>query len=99
MSHLQLKTIPRATSYGLNGINDSNDANLVTHQCLVHVSIGPYHDEILCDVVNMDYTHILLGRPWIFDKKVIHDGLLNTYSFNHDGRRVTLLPLSPQEVL
>ena len=63
VDHLQLKTTPRATSYGLNGINDSNDANLVTHQCLVHVSIGAYHDEILCDVVNMDCTHILLGRP------------------------------------
>ena len=80
-------------------MHDSNDDNLVTHQCSVHISIGVYHDEILCDVVNMDCTHILLGRPWILDKKVRHDGLLNTYSFNHDGRIVTLLPLSPQEVL
>ena len=99
VDHLQLKTQPRATSYGLNGINDSEGPNLVTHQCLVRVAIGTYVDDIMCDVVNMECTHILLGRPWLFDRRVIYDGMLNTYSFNYDGRRVSLLPLSPQQVL
>lgn len=35
----------------------------------------------------------------MFDKRVIHDGYLNRYCFNHEGRRVTLLPMSPQDVL
>ena len=41
----------------------------------------------------MDVCHILLGRPWQFDKKVVHDGRRNCYSFEKDGMRHVLLPL------
>ena len=47
----------------------------------------------------MNATHLLLGRPWQFDKKALHDGFLNTYAFIHGGKRVTLLPMSPREIL
>ena len=42
---------------------------------------------------------LLLGRPWQFDRRVLHDGFLNTYMFTFHGKRVTLLPLSPHEIL
>lgn len=29
----------------------------------------------------MDVSHIIRGRPWQFDKEVIHNGKLNTHSF------------------
>ncbi|XP_048229085.1 uncharacterized protein LOC125369857 [Ricinus communis] len=48
--------------------------------------------------VPMHAGHILLDRPWQFDRKVSHDGFLNRYSFVKDGRKVTLTPLSPKEV-
>ena len=95
---LQLPTKLRTLQYGLNGIN-SGASQLITHTCDVHITIGSYKDVITCDVSQMECTHILLGRPWLFDKKVIYDGYLNTYAFNHLGRRFTLLPLSPHEVL
>lgn len=47
----------------------------------------------------MNCTHILLGRPWLFDKMIIDYEMLNTYCFDYDGRKVTILPMSPQEVL
>jgi len=50
----------------------------------------------LCDVVPMETTHILLGRPWQYDKQVLHDG--NKKSFNFQGHKVILKPLSPKEV-
>ena len=53
---------------------------------------------MLCDLVPMEATHILLGRPWQFDKKAFHDGHSNKFSFNFQGKRITLLPLSPKEV-
>jgi hypothetical protein len=28
---------------------------------------------VLCDVVSMHATHLLLGRPWQFDRKAKHD--------------------------
>ncbi|XP_048234872.1 uncharacterized protein LOC125371066 [Ricinus communis] len=39
------------------------------------------------------------GRPWQYDKKTVHDGFFNTYTFQHKGRRVTLLPMTPQEII
>jgi len=46
----------------------------------------------------MDACHILLGRPWLFDRRVTHDGYLNTYSFSKDGKKITLAPLSPSQI-
>jgi len=46
----------------------------------------------------MEATHILLGRPWKFDKKAFHDGHSIKFSFNLQGKKITLLPLSPREV-
>ncbi len=34
---------------------------------------GSYHEEVHCDVILMDTCHVLMGRPWQFDNKEIHD--------------------------
>jgi len=47
---------------------------------------------------HQDETHILLGKPWQYDRKVLHDGLTNKMSFNFQGHKVILKPLSPKEV-
>ena len=41
---------------------------------------------------------MLLGRPWKFDRKVQHDDFANKYSFVHNKRTVTLVPLTPSQV-
>eukprot|EP00253_Pinus_taeda_P001707 PITA_01707 len=66
---------------------------IVTEQCKVEIQIGMYKDVILCDVMPMDVCHVLLGRQWKFDQKVIHDGRRNTYTLEKDGTKPTLLPL------
>ena len=63
-------------------------------QVLIYFSIGKYENEVLCDVVPMQARHLLLGRPWQFDRKVKHDGFTNKYSFVHNQRTVTLVPLT-----
>ena len=40
----------------------------------------------------MDVCHILLGRLWKFDNKVIHDGRSNCHSFEQNGIRHVLHP-------
>nr|KYP52999.1 hypothetical protein KK1_025207 [Cajanus cajan] len=47
----------------------------------------------------MDASHILLGRPWQYDRKVIHDGVTNKIRIVHLGKKHTLTPLSPSQVL
>ena len=70
----------------------------VTRQALITFSIGHYYGEVLCDIVPMQASHILLGRPWQYDRRVIHDGFTNKYSFKMNGRTINLLPMSPREV-
>ena len=46
----------------------------------------------------MHAGHILLGRPWQFDRIVIHDGFKNRYSFVKDNKPVTLVQLTLRQV-
>ncbi|CAA7035541.1 unnamed protein product [Microthlaspi erraticum] len=81
----------------LNWLNETGEMS-VKNQVVVPLSIGNYKDEILCDILPMDAGHIILGRPWQSDRRVIHDGFTNRYTLLHEGRKTTLIPLSPQEV-
>ena len=55
--------------------------------------IGPFIDEVLCDIMPMDFCHILLSRPWKFDRHVVYDGRVNKYTTRNDGVTYTLLLL------
>jgi hypothetical protein len=70
---------------------------MVTKQCSVEFKIGGYRDEIICDVIPMDVCHILLGRPWQFDRNVIHDGRKNTHTLEKNGRTHMLLPIEEKK--
>ena len=43
----------------------------------------------------MDVCHLLLGRPWQYDRQIIYDGFKNTYTFRKDGHEIVLAPLKP----
>ena len=84
--------------YNIQWLNQSKGLQ-VNSRCLISLSIGKsYQDQLWCDVIPMDACHILLGRPWLYDRKVMHDGFLNTYSLFKDGKKITLKPLSPSEL-
>ncbi|XP_010451789.1 PREDICTED: uncharacterized protein LOC104733967 [Camelina sativa] len=70
----------------------------VNEQVIVPFSVGPYKDQVLCDVVPMQASHLLLGRPWEFDKMTSHCGHTNQYSFVHENKRICLKSLSPTQV-
>jgi hypothetical protein len=46
----------------------------------------------------MDVCHLLLGRPWQYDRNVIHDGRMNTYTLERNGRTHMLCPIEDKEV-
>ena len=64
----------------------------------VQFSIGKYKDEVLCDVILMEACHILLGRPWQFDRKSIHNGLSNEITLHHMENKFVLHPLTLSQV-
>jgi len=94
---LGLSTISHAKPYKLQWLSEVGEI-VVNKQVFITFSIGKYKDEVLCDVVPMEATHILLGRPRQFDRKVFHDGFTNKISFNFHGYKVILKSLSPKEV-
>jgi len=47
----------------------------------------------------MQACHVLLGRPWQFDKQTIHDGLTNEITFTHNNKKFVLHLLTPTQVL
>jgi hypothetical protein len=46
----------------------------------------------------MDVCHLLLGRPWKYDRNVIHDRRMNTYTLKKNGRTHMLCPIEDKEV-
>jgi len=62
------------------------------------VAIGKYSDEVMCDGVPMHGSHLLLGCPWQFDWKALHDGFRNRFIIVKDSKTITLVPLYPKQV-
>jgi hypothetical protein len=47
----------------------------------------------------MQACSLLLGHPWEFDTDAIHHGRSNKYTLVHNGKKITLLPLTPNEII
>ena len=93
---LDLPTTKHPRLYKLQWLNDYGEVK-VTKQVLISFSIGKYKDAIFCDVVPMHMGHLLVGRPWQYDRKVTHDGFKNHYVFLMEGKSITLAPLNPRQ--
>ena len=84
VNKLGLERLPHSCPYKVSWLNKGQQ-EVVNEQAWVEFSIGEYKDKILCDILPMDACHLLLGRPWQFDRKARHDGEKNSYSFQKDG--------------
>jgi len=90
---LKLVVTPHPKPYTIQWLNQSKGLQ-ISQRCFLSLSIGKtYKDEIWCDIVPMDACHVLLGHPWLFDRRVMHDGRMNTYTFTKDHKKITLTPL------
>jgi len=95
---LGLQTMTHPYPYNIQWLNQSKGIQ-VNSRCLISFSIGKnYQDELWCDVIPMDACHMLLERPWLYDRKVTHNGYLNNYSFTKDSKKITLAPLPPSKL-
>lgn len=92
MTKLGLVCEPHPSPYSLGWLSEGVNVR-ITQRTLVSFSIGPhYKDHIYCDVAPMDISHLILRRPWEYDRKVLHDGAKNTYSFTWAAQQIVLIP-------
>ena len=77
---LGLTMIKHPHPYHVQWLSDCGDVK-VQHMVRVKFSIHDYTDTVDCEVVPMMVCHLLLGRPWQFDRRVVHDGYENTHAF------------------
>jgi hypothetical protein len=91
-------TCAHSHPYYIQWLNNSGKAK-VTHTTCVYFSIGTYHDYVDCDVVPMQACSLLLGLPWEFDTDVLHHTRTNKYTLVHKEKKITLLPLTPNEIV
>ena len=89
---LQLQRLRHPKPYHVAQIQKEHKL-LVSEQCPVKFKIENYHDEVLCDTMPMDCCHILLGRPWQYDRQALHDGRLNQCTIWVKRMKQILLPL------
>ncbi|KAK1618191.1 hypothetical protein QYE76_023708 [Lolium multiflorum] len=78
-----------------------------SHKRLKHIKLR-YHsireyiedgEENFVFYATMTVCHMLLGRPWQFDKKAIHDGFSNAYTFKVKDKKFELRPMTPSQII
>lgn len=82
---LNLNIIKHPRLYIFQWLNEFGEMN-VSKQVLVLFFIGKYSDEVLYDVVPMHIGHLLLGRSWWFEMRVVHDIFKNRYLLVKDKK-------------
>ena len=70
----------------------------VTHKVCLKIYVGTYDDMVVCDVLPMDACHVLLGRPWQFDRRSTYEGRSNVYSLWHKGKRHVPQPMLDKDI-
>ncbi|XP_038685692.1 uncharacterized protein LOC119985466 [Tripterygium wilfordii] len=71
----------------------------VEELCHIPLSIGKqYRDEVLCDVIDMDASHVLLVRPWQFDVDMTYKGRFNICLVKWDDHSVAIVPSKKRSI-
>ncbi|GJY83567.1 putative nucleotidyltransferase, ribonuclease H, partial [Tanacetum coccineum] len=96
---LGLKTENHPKPYKLQWLKKGGEVT-VSKRAHVPFYVGnTYKDNVWCNVVPMDACHLLLGRPWEYDRDITHNGRTNTYNLLFRGVKITLMPNKPKEVV
>jgi hypothetical protein len=65
----------------------------------ISLNIGHYQDTIECDIIPLAVCHILLGRPWHYNKDALHEDRTNAYSFTWNEKPYALSLVTTRYVI
>ncbi|WP_330945553.1 hypothetical protein, partial [Streptococcus anginosus] len=72
---------------------------VVSEVCKVTFSIGKkYSCEVICEVIDMDVCHLILGRPWQYYAAATHDCRANVYHVIYKKKSLRFLPFNPESI-
>ncbi|KAH7567997.1 hypothetical protein JRO89_XS07G0210700 [Xanthoceras sorbifolium] len=95
---LKLPVVEHPTPYKVAWFRKGNEVP-VTSCCLVKFNMGnDLEEEAWCDVAPIDACHILLGRPWLYDKDVVHHTRANTYTLKRGTKTLILQPMKEERI-
>lgn len=78
VKNMNLKMIKHPNPYKISWVKGMNIQ--VNKMCNPSFSIGKnFINGVLCDVINMDICHHILGRPWQYEIGALYDGRRNYY--------------------
>jgi hypothetical protein len=98
VENLGLKLQRHPHPYHVQWLNESRDIK-IGYKVKVSFKIGEYVDTVECDVAPMSVCHLLLGRPWQYDRYSQHYGITNQYILDLKGRKYVLKPMTPQQIM
>ncbi|KAJ9536092.1 hypothetical protein OSB04_un000730 [Centaurea solstitialis] len=94
VDYLKLPTEPLDTPYSLGWVKEGPQLK-VSRTCKVPISIGKhYKEDVLCDVLDMNTCHVLLGRPWQYGNDVTYKGRDNVMIFRWGEHKIAMSPVS-----
>lgn len=88
----QLPNQPHLSTYRIWWVKDVDEMKVI-EQYRIPFFITKYKDQVMCDVVDIDASHLLSSHPWQFDFSTVHNGENNTYTFYKDNMKFILVPL------
>jgi hypothetical protein len=86
VKQLGLKTQPHHNPYTLKWISNHHQMH-ITKECTIKFAISSkYVDEVTCDVVPLRECGMVLGSPYLYDRKAIFYRTKNQYKFTKAGQ-------------
>ena len=80
-----LKDEPHPNPYNVNWVDKTTQS--ITQHCQVPIHMSSFEDRVWYDILDINTTHILLDRPWLYDLNATRMGRSNTYEFKFNEKK------------
>jgi len=93
LEYLGSEVVPHLIHSKCHGLTSRH---LRSNNDVLSQSISTITKTIWCDVITMNVSRVIFGRPWFFDKNVTIYGRFNMCQFGHEDKQIKLLFLRPK---